>query len=242
MANDYSNALEIYKNLQRNGATDVNYDASAPMMSDATVSSDIDSLNEMVFGAASESLDDGMKGQKILNQTLHEVSTGQLSEETQERLKANLRTSKLDPAIIESFLANPLINDNIGGDDIDAFMQKNIAKNKNITASQQINERLERRDAKKNEERIKMQPQAQQAAGALIDMDKLSELMESIIDRKLNEYFNKNRQLNESQAKPIGGTLKTLQLKEDGSFLMADSDDNVYECRLTYKGKNKRKK
>lgn len=242
MANDYSSALEIFKDLQRNGATDANYTTAAPMMSDTTVSSDIDSLNEKVFGAASESLDQGMAGQKILNQVLHEVKTGQLSEETQERLKANLRTSKLDPAIIQSFLSNPLINENVGGDDIDAFMQKNIQKNKNIMASQQINEKLEARDAKKIQEQQKLNPKPQVTAPA-VDMNELAALMESIIDKKLGEYFAKTRQLTESQARqmPSPSAVKAVQLKEDGSFLMVDSEDNVYECRLTYKGKNKRK-
>lgn len=237
---NYNDTLEIFKNLQKSGATDMNYTTAAPMMSDQTISSDIDSLNEMVFGKADESLDAGMEGQKRLNQTLHEVSTGQMSDETKHRLQERLSTSKLDPEIIQSFLTNPLINENIGGDDIDAFMQKNISKNKNIMASQQINEKLNARDAKKAQEQQKLNPQAQ-PAGTFIDMDKLGALMEGIVDKKLNEYFSKNRQLNESQARPNFNGIRAVQLKENGSFLMVDSDDNVYECTLTYKGKNKRK-
>jgi hypothetical protein len=96
------------------------------------------------------------------------------------------------------------------------------------------------KEKKKAEEKRAQHPVFNTGANAQVDYEKISEIVENIVSNKMTE-FSKRLNLNENrQNTPFNG-IKVLQLKENGSFLMLDTDDNIYECKLTYKGKNKRK-
>ena len=105
-------------------------------------------------------------------------------------------------------------------------------------------ERVDKADKKRAEEKTQRQPVTFNTGPTLqVDYEKISDIVESIVSSKFAEY-SKKLQLNENKQTghtPFNG-IKVIQLKENGSFLMLDTDDNIYECSLTYKGKNKKKR
>ena len=70
-----------------------------------------------------------------------------------------------------------------------------------------------------------------------IDLNQLGSLIENIIDNKLNSFLPKL--LNESKNHP-NNKMSIMKLGENFTFI--DDDNNVYECKMIYKGKVKSKK
>ena len=233
---DYNNTLELFKQLQANGAEHVDASFSAP----AVTGMSVEALDEAVFGAYDNSEEEQKNaGNKLLIDTMKEIESGNVSEETRERIEENIRNSKMPAAILQSMLSDPLINTKVGKDDVDEFMEKTLKSSAGLQKANKIVERVEREEKKKAEEKRAQQPMFN-TGGSQVDYEKISEIVESVVSSKMAE-FAKRMQLNENkQSAPFNG-IKVLQLKENGSFLMLDTDDNIYECKLTYKGKNKRK-
>ena len=236
MANEnYEQTLELFKKLQQGGTTDVSVQQHTNRTPKGVTGS-IDSLDEAVFGRYIETEDDETsKGQRLLMETMREYEEGNVSEETMERVKHNVKNLKIPQAIISSVISNPLIETKIGGDDIDEFVEKNLKKNTNIELSNRITKKLEEKDNKT--QRPQPQPQQQRTDSQLAQM--ITEAVGIAIDRKLSQIGGKIN-LNESQNRNIP-SLKMIQETDGSKFLLLDSDDNVYECTLTYKGKNKKR-
>lgn len=237
---DYNNALEIYKQLQANGAEHVDANLSAaPVMGMS-----VEALDEAVYGAYDDS-DEQKKnaGNDLLIKTMKEIESGNLSDDTRERIEENVKKSKMPSAILQEMLSNPLINTNVGKDDIDEFTEKIFQSSAGIQKANKIMERVDKADKKRAEEKQQNKPIFNTGATHQVDYEKISEIVESIVSAKFAEY-GKKLQLNENKQTghtPFNG-IKVIQLKENGSFLMLDTDDNIYECSLTYKGKNKKKR
>ena len=234
---DYSNTLELFKQLQANGAQHVDANFSAPPVMGMSV----EALDEAVYGAYDNSEEEAKNaGNNLLIETMKEIESGNVSEDTRRRIEENVRNSKIPAAILQDMLENPYINTKVGKDDVDEFAEKVFKSSAGIQKATKIAERVEKEDKKKAEERRNKQSLLNTGNGVQVDYEKISEIVESIVSNKMAE-FSKKVQLNESrQSTPFNG-IKVLQLKENGSFLMLDTDDNVYECKLTYKGKNKKK-
>lgn len=234
---DYNDTLNLYKQLQKNGAEHVDATFSEP-----TVGYSVEALNEAVYGAYDNSEEEKKNaGNELLLKTMKEVESGNMSDETMERIQENVRNSKMPAAILQSMLNNPLINTKVGKDDVDEFVEKTLKSSAGIQKANKIVERVEMEEKKKAEERRTQQPMYNSTGSVQVDYEKISEIVENIVSNKMAE-FSRRFNLNENkQNTPFNG-IKVLQLKENGSFLMLDTDDNVYECKLTYKGKNKRKR
>ena len=233
---DYNDTLNLYKQLQKNGAEHVDATFSEP-----TIGFSVEALNEAVYGAYDDSEDKSKNaGNELLLKTMKEVESGNMSEETMERIQENVRNSKIPAAILQSMLDNPLINTKVGKDDVDEFVEKTLKSSAGIQKANKIVERVEMEEKKKAKEKREQQPASNPGGLMPVDYDKISEIVETIISNKMSD-FSRRLNLNENkQNAPFNG-IKVLQLKENGSFLMLDTDDNIYECKLTYKGKNKRK-
>lgn len=236
MANEnYEQTLELFKKLQQGGSTDVSIQQQTNRAPKGVAGS-IDSLDEAVFGRYIQTEDDeASKGQRLLMETMREYEEGNVSEETMERVKHNVKNLKIPQAIISSVISNPLIETKIGGDDIDEFVEKNLKKNTNIELSNRITKKLEEKDNRVQ----KPQPQPQQRRNDSQLTQMIVEAVDNAIDRKLSQIGGKIN-LNESQNRNIP-SLKMIQETDGSKFLLLDSDDNVYECTLTYKGKNKKR-
>ena len=235
---DYSKTLELYEQLQKNGAVD----AAASVQSFTKprqpefVSGNIDQLNEAVFGKLNDTNSQNGATQSVLIETMKEVKSGVMTDETRERIANNVKNLKIPSAIIESVISNPLVETRVGNDEIDDFAQKLLKKNKNIEASTKIIEELNKRD---NKNTNKISDFTTPRVAGEIDYDRIASMVESAVEKKFNEMagsllINENR----NTASP---NMKCVQMKENSRILFVDTDDNVYEMTRIYKGKNRRK-
>lgn len=234
MADNYDKTLELFKKLQEGGNTDA---MAAPVQQRPRtdiMTGDVASLNEAVFGRYNAENDNSVSdGSKVLMETMKEYESGNVSEETRQRVENNVRNSKIPKAILESVLSKPLIETKINGSDVDEYMDNLMKKNKNIEASNRIIQKLNESEAPKQQ-----QIQIPQVVQSDVDYNKIQQMIEEAIDRKLNKLTGI---LNESRQ---GGGFPITQVQEinNTKFLFADSSNNVYECTLRYIGKNKKAK
>ena len=123
MADNYDKTLELFKKLQEGGATDA---MAAPVQQRPrtdVMTGDVASLNEAVFGRYNAENDNSVSdGSKVLMETMKEYESGNVSEETRQRVENNVRNSKIPKAILESVLSKPLIETKINGSDVDEYM------------------------------------------------------------------------------------------------------------------------
>lgn len=81
----------------------------------------------------------------------------------------------------------------------------------------------------------------QQGGSGNLDYDTIRFIVEGAIAKKIDEL--KQAVLNESASRGgMTASIKVMQMKEGKPFLLLDSDDNVYECVMKFKGKNRRRK
>ena len=152
----------------------------------------------------------------------------------------NVNNSKLPKAILESIINNPievsydglLGSTNVVTEDIQARSLDIIAK-------------LDSRDKSKSINNSNTESQTQTINSIneninntqSIDLNQLGSLIENIIDNKLNSFLPKL--LNESK-NHSNNKMSIMKLGENFTFI--DDDNNVYECKMIYKGKVKSKK
>lgn len=235
MAENYDETLAIFKKLQEGGATEAI--ESAPRRQNTNpdaIIGGVDYLNEAVFGKYQEDANKNVSGQNVMLDTMKAFKTGTVSEEDRQRVEENIRKSKLPKAILSEMVANPILDDAIGSDEVDILMERlQGGKNKNISGANKIIQKLDERDKKQTTPAIMTETPVRNMGS--FDYEKLEAIIESVFDRKFAQLS-----LNESR---MGATpsIKAIQEKDGSRFLMVDTDDNVYECTLTYKGKNRRK-
>lgn len=150
--------------------------------------------------------------------------------------------SNMPQAILESFMNNPLNipTDGIAyaGSDVNNMMDG--LQNRTID----ILEKLDARDKQGKITKPQYQPQPQmdmrqminetQQTQPSVDYRQLAQLIESIIDKKFAQYSK--TMLNEGRGQN-GTTLSFVKLGDTFTFM--DSANNVYECKMVYKGKGK---
>lgn len=155
----------------------------------------------------------------------------------------NVNNSKLPKAILESIINNPieisydglLGSTNIVTEDIQARSLDIIAKLDSRDKSKSINNN--------NNNNTESQPQTVNPINENvnniqpIDLNQLGSLIENIIDNKLNNFLPKL--LNESKNNS-NNKMSIMKLGENFTFI--DDSNNVYECKMIYKGKVKSKK
>lgn len=158
-----------------------------------------------------------------------------------------LKKSRLPAAIVESMRQNPcnydpsFINSEMGPEN-ELFKKLNEAYGKSkeepvrgVKAIQQINEQLETRDKQMSEEASQISEDVVHSSQAgNIDIATLEQVIERVIDRKLNA-------LNESISRSLPSKIRMMSITENGNFRFLDGENNVYECQMKYLGKRKKK-
>lgn len=158
------------------------------------------------------------------------------------RLNENIKSgttyggSKMPSAIRESVLNNPLMMPTTS-DDMSAFTDRlgeklgGIQKSMGILEQSEIRDRRERSVSKGTSDTVK------ESSSTTVDYEIIKMIVENAVEKKLSEMTGKL--LTESK----GGSDNKLSVMSIGDkFLFLDSDNNVYECSLTFKGKNKARK
>lgn len=148
---------------------------------------------------------------------------------------AKVKNSRLPQGIIESMVRNPcnytsdMIEQSKSGAEgqfienlAEKLGVKEEEKPKNgLDAARRIQEQLSKKDNDDAEEETD--------SGKTVDYDKLRKMIGEVIDEKLSSINNTPK-------------IKTMSMTDSGNFLFLDTDNNVYECVLKYKGKRKVKK
>lgn len=148
-----------------------------------------------------------------------------------------VQNSHLPQAILESLISKPLnvpIPDSLSENVMDEQLQNRTLD---------IIDKLDSRD-KQSRKNIPQQPTrqtvneqmtySQPPVNSGVDYNMLVALIEGAIDKKFAQYSNKL--LTESKG---GNTPQLAFMKLGNSFTFMDSENNVYECKMIYKGKGK---
>lgn len=144
----------------------------------------------------------------------------------------NISGSKLPDAIKRSIISNPLIEQPLEDPRMNELTEKLAKGIPGIQKSMQILNNLEKKDAEKkelNEERI-AKPKQQ----GTIDYDAIRSIIEEVVDEKLSKFAP---MLTESVGANCGA-LSVMNIRNN-KFLFLDDNDNIFECQMVFKGKNK---
>lgn len=155
--------------------------------------------------------------------------------------------SKMPKAILESLMSDPLNMPTDGvvysGNDVNNMMDG--LQNRTMD----ILEKLDARDRQgKPKQQTQQEPVRQQQPinetvdynfGGEIDYKKIAQIVEAVVDKKMKQYSQVL--LTESRNAGQNGN-KVSFLKLGDTFTFMDDANNVYECKMFYKGKGKVKK
>ena len=146
--------------------------------------------------------------------------------------------SKMPTAILESIMSNPL---NLSMDGLD--YDENIISENTQNRTKEIIMKLEANDLQ-NKNYVKTSTSQPTTINESKDLytptsnnDDLYNIIDNILEEKLKKYTSAI--INESRNHENSPSLKIMKLGE--SFTFMDDDNNVYECKMIYKGKAKAK-
>lgn len=150
--------------------------------------------------------------------------------------------SRVPKKILESFLENPCNLDTELYEDANmaALTKRLSGKMPGIKNVNEIQKKLDEADKEKQKVNESLRPKVNESTnGASIDYKLIKNIIESAIDEKLS---NMKQSIDEaiSHNTDNSGSLKVMKM--GSKFLFLDDEDNVYECKMQYIGKNKKKK
>ena len=203
---------------------------------DEMTSSDVSTLDQLVYGNSGGEFVLPQPEKKIYNPTEDLKRMQSISELPDE----NFQKSRLPRAIKESFKQNPINVEPIADPQLEALTQRLGGNDGSFSRSVEILKQLEERDGNKNFNKTlneATQKSTTQSSG--IDYELIKTIVESVVDKKLSQY---KQQLTESVTRGrTGNSLSVMNIRKD-KFLFLDDDNNIFECQMVYKGKNKRRK
>lgn len=184
----------------------------------------IDNLDKMVFGAPvndnSVQFYDPKEDMKRMTQGLTEDK---------------LSRSKLPDIIKKSIASDPLTLSPVTDTKMDAFTKKLTEAMPGIQKSMGILQQLNESDKEKQKKRID-EALIQNNNNSTIDYNIIKNIVEEAVEKKIQQYATL---LTEDRSR-TGGNAAVMKIGE--KFMMLDDQDNVYECQMVYKGKNKKRK
>lgn len=163
-----------------------------------------------------------------IKQRMNESSTNEIKSE-----------SKIPRKILESIIENPC---NFGPDayedaNVTALTKRISGKIAGVKSIHEIQKKLDESDNEKQIFKESLQTKKENVSDT-IDYSLIKNIIENAIDEKMSTF---KQSLNESinKSKKDCGTLKVMKM--GSKFLFLDDEDNVYECKLEYVGKNKKR-
>lgn len=148
--------------------------------------------------------------------------------------KSKLANSKLPDFIKESIVSNPLNVDPTLVDSKMTQFTEQLGQKLGLQKSVSILQQLDEIDSQKAQ--TPTITEDVNKGGGNIDYGMIKMIVENVINEKLSNLTNT---LNESIQRS-SPSLNVMSIKD--KFLYLDDQDNIYECQMVYKGKNKRKK
>ena len=182
-------------------------------------------FDDMVYG---KPVDDGKQYDAKKEM---EKMTGALS-------SAQITKSGLPESIKRSIMAQPLTLSPIEDPNMTALEERLQRTMPGIQKSMKILSDLDQYDLEQKEKTMaESKPRNDAATTSAIDYALIKTIVESVVDEKLNGM---RQMLNESTGHGTP-SLSVMNIRND-KFLFLDSDDNIFECQMVYKGKNKAKR
>lgn len=182
-------------------------------------------LDDMVYG---KPVDDGKQYDAKKEM---EKMTGALS-------SAQITKSGLPESIKRSIMAQPLTLSPIEDPNMTALEERLQRTMPGIQKSMKILSDLDQYDLEQKEKTMaESKPRNDTATASTIDYALIKTIVESVVDEKLNGM---RQMLNESTGHGTP-SLSVMNIRNN-KFLFLDSDDNIFECQMVYKGKNKAKR
>lgn len=216
------------------------------MLQEAFISTDLNSLENMYFNPQEEE-------NNPLNEAYEVYPNGQKrkiydpEEDMKELASMEIKNvnSKMPKAILESIISNPLSMPTDHVQSSNEIMDEGL-QNRTID----ILDKLEARDRQGKTTQQRQQPQQSYNPQKLtedidynlnsdVDYNKIAQIVEAVVDKKMKQYHQ--ALLNESR-NSIQNSPKVSFIKLGDTFTFMDEANNVYECRMVYKGKGKVKK
>lgn len=188
----------------------------------------IDNITEQVFG--NKLLDDGSGKKPYDARTEMEMIKEGFSSD-------NVKKSKLPAAIKEAMVSNPLIITTVDPK-MDAFTAK-LAAVQGVQKAATIMNQLDEEDAAKENARKSALNENIQHSLVNIDYNMIKTIVENAVKSLKDDL---RHELNESMARNNQNDASLKVMKMGNKFLFLDSEDNIFECQMVYKGKNKSKK
>ena len=203
------------------------------------MSGDLNSLENMYFNPQADDSND------ILNEVYETYPNGEKRvvydphkemEEIKQGSGYQIQNSHLPQAILESFMAKPL--DMPVPNIIDQDVMNEQLQNRTLDIIDKLDSRDKQGKQVQKQTQTTINEETTHNPTTEIDYKFLATLIEGILDRKLAS-FSKTI-LNESRG---GQNIPQMAfMKLGNSFTFMDDANNVYECKLIYKGKGKVKK
>jgi len=146
--------------------------------------------------------------------------------------KTKLANSKLPDFIKESIVSNPLNVDPALVDSKMTQFTEQLGQKLGLQKSVNILQQLEEIDEQKSQKASLNEV----TNNGGVDYGMIKMIVEKVIDEKFGDLSSV---LNESLRRVSPG-LSVMSIKD--KFLYLDDQDNIYECQMVYKGKNKKRK
>lgn len=230
------NMLAAYKKIKNGGnkanGANVGY-SNAPKMEE-TLTGTVEFLDEQAFGKYIPSIDEGEQKQWSPENEIKTLEKGFTDEQ--------FKNSKLPDYIKESFMINPnndVSSAKLAMQDVDEKLNERMG---GFATSKKIIENIEAKEKKNKsiEAQVRKEIQQQQQQyqpSSSVDYSLIKQIVEDVVSKKIGVL--KKNLLTEGVSGSNSPQVSFVRLGDTFTFL--DSDDNVYECKMIYKGKRKRK-
>jgi len=148
-----------------------------------------------------------------------------------------ITSSGLPESIKQSIMSNPLVMSPIEDPKMTELEEKLQRSMPGIQKSMKILTDLDKYDEKQKEKINENTIQRTPKASSSVDYDLIRQIVESVVDEKLNGITSV---LNESVSH--GSPSLSIMSIKNSKFLFLDDNNNIFECQMVYKGKNKAKR
>lgn len=230
------NMLAAYKKLKNGGANANSTKTSSKQRKQAqeeTLTGSVEFLDEQAFGKYIPSLDEKEKKTWSAESEIESLEENFTDEQ--------FRNSKLPDYIKESLRENPLIDTSAAKKALQEVDEKLVDRMGGFEASKKIMEKLDGNDRNKNFLKVEtpFEPTGDRIVqeSSSVDYSLIKEIVEEVVSKKVGAL--RKSLLTEGVSMDEGTKISLVRLGDTFTFL--DSDDNVYECKMIYKGKRKKK-
>lgn len=193
-----------------------------------TYTGNIESLDRQVFGPTETVYDDNGRKVYSADEEMKRIKEGLVPQD--------LSNCHLPDAIKESILSNPLIMKSVDPK-MDSFTEALSKKIPGVQKVANIMNQLEEEDREKENARKAAINESLQRVPTNIDYGLIKNIVETAVKSLKDELRN---ELNESISRTRMNETSLKVMKMSDKFLFLDGDNNIFECQMVYKGKNRK--